>query len=90
MECISFTKLEFDHKYGTEAHTHIYGFHHLFSGILSDNFLDKWEGKISEVSASIVPTLMHVLFNTISKLISVLPISYAINRSILIHINVNE
>ena len=63
---------------------HIYmGFYHLFSGILFDNFLDKWEGKISEVSASIVPTLMHVLFNTISKLISVLPMSYAINKRIL-------
>ena len=61
-------------KNGTEIHTHINGFHHLFSGILFDNFLDKWEGKISEVSASIVPTLMHVLFNTISKLISVLRI----------------
>ena len=53
---------------------YIHGFYHLFSGILFDNFLDKWEGKISEVSASIVPTLMHVLFNTISKLISILRI----------------
>ena len=75
MACISFTKLEFDHKNGTDIYTYIYmGFYHLFSGILFDNFLDKWEGKISEVSASIVPTLMHVLFNTISKLISILRI----------------
>ena len=69
------------------CHIYIYGFYHLFSGILFDNFLDKWEGKISEVSASIVPTLMHVLFNTISKLISILQ---QIEESCLIHINVNE
>ena len=85
MACILFTKLEFDHNnYMVQRFIYIYGFHHLFSGILFDNFLDKWEGKISEVSASIVPTLMHVLFNTISKLISVLPMSYAISKRILL------
>ena len=39
----------------------------IHTGILFNNFMDKWEGKVSEVSASMVPTLMHLFFNTISK-----------------------
>ena len=46
----------------------------LFIGILFNNFMDKWEGKVSEVSASLVPTLMHLLFNTISKYSFIRPI----------------